>query len=669
MNINNRPRFIIVTLLAGFIWLLAGSSPALASPPTFQWIKTFDNSGCEMAQLEDGSVIMVSGEDVTQVDIFGNTVWKKTFADTFINNLCIDKKQGIVLLTRCSLIGLDSYGNQLWEKNLPESIKSNDDEPTRICVTRDGGYILCKMKGDRPLLVKLNEQGDQEWSSIIDFSTELSKGKNTSREITGLIASRTGGYIIIGNKITEVETRPDPISNITYSSYRDGFILKTDAAGHKKSELALDRKGHIPADSVLETVSGDLVVGGSLEVNQNLNQVCLLNINNNGKIEWKTTWPFQSYSDYVCTVDYIGKARDSGYLILAGPEILKVDKNGKKEWAVTTPEINDTITETAKGYLVAGCDFRPPGIYKGIICKLSKNSEEIRSEDIDELPSDEKQTYLINRLNLQISQLNQYIDDVKQGRITTKQRKKIDDEIAEFEKTTDKIQLELKLQLVGVRDWLWPKYWDLKPEYEILAESKIDKHLFLPDVLQKKYGNTHKVSGAKFDGIIVSKNGYQYNLDLGNVKKYTIKDDRIEIVTNKKTYFVSNYDEAFSTSVGLGMYIGEYEYVFDTHRFKKPVDGDLILVNDVIRYLLDQPKRTSLKYKDLVITRESKGVYNVTILRGKEIDTMPGWTREGYTVYTKGPNVVQYDILTDNGYINDHKAILMYDSYTYKVTF
>lgn len=690
---NQKLKLLIVVLLAGCLLITQNSLANSTDPPMFDWLnKVFVNlyGGINMIQMKDGSTICIGDISAEKMDSSGNIVWEKQLSNTrssgfSLKDVCLAKDGGYVFLAvystsvndKAYLIKLDNAGNQLWDRTLSgNKTGENTDKLIKICDIEDGGFILggTTNPGNGVSILRTNAQGDSVWSYTYK--------KDKPLEITGLLQTSDGGYIIIGNSLTEYYKPVAPWGGVG-GTYRDGFILKVDKIGQKEWESAWNESLHTSANYIHETGDGGFIIGGGIAVNDEKKQAYLLKLNQDGTAKWNKVLP----SEESIIVTYIKQASDNGFLVLAGPVIFKVDQNGDEEWKKTSFGHNMSIMEAPDGYLTVGVDSKPPGIYYFTAHKLSWDTKTILQRNYNQLNNQAKVGYILNLYDLQISKLEKNVDKFKKLKMTAQDKAKINQELSAFEKTVEKMQRELESTAAFevLVDYLYKSchpfstiYWDLKLQYSILAETQVDKHIYIPDELQKRYGNKNKVSGKKMDGIVVTKVNSFYNLDLRNVKKYTITDNRIDIVTKNKTYFLrTDLAQQFPTYVGLGISLENYKYVFNTSGFKKPVANDWILINDVIRYLMDQPKKKSLKYKDLVITKEKGEIYNIKISRvyngPNDQYFMPGgaWNSSSnyFGITTKTPAVTYFISMADSleSIINGPNAVVKFKDCTYKV--
>lgn len=672
----------VLLLLVACLFMTKTAFADQAAPPVYNWLNRVyleDAGGTKIIQLADGSALTTDSYSAFKLNSLGEIEWKKQFIDSglagyVLKDLCPVKAGGYVALAvygtdvrNVRLITLDSLGNRLSDKPLVgHKTGENTIELSIIRETEDGGFILggSTTPENGVAFLKVDAQGDKEW--LAAFKADR------PQQITGLLPTNAGSCVVIGNSLTEY-TKPAGDGCYIGGAYRDGFILKLDQTGQVEWKTHLNEANHTSVECIQETGDNGFIIGGGMNVTDDKSQAYLLTLNGDGTIKWRKTIP----SEASVRTSYVKLSGGNSCIVLAGPLIFKVDQNGNIVWEKTTVASNSSVIETPDGYLVVGSESKPPGIYFFHAIKLSLDTPAMLQRNYPQLSAGSKAGYILNLYDAQASRLKQNLEKIKRSKMTVKDKAYIDRELAAFDKT---VTLQRNMEASGSSALLLEYLYrspagslsELRLQYNIQAEVQVDKHLYISNELQRRFGNKSKVAGVKMDGIIVWKNKSFYTLDLRNVSKYTITANRIEIVTNKKTYFLrTDYAERFPTYAGLGLKQGNMTYVFDTSKLKKPVVNDWIKINDVVKFLVIQPKRKNVKYKDLTITKEKGEVYTVKIARvyngPNHQYILPGTYLD---VTTKAP-AVTYSLDTADSAganISDPTAVVKFKGCTIKIT-
>ena len=172
--------------------------------------------------------------------------------------------------------------------------------------TDDGGYIVVGGSNDVSM-IKLDSEGNKEWSQTFDGSEGLS-----------VDATIDGGYIITGE---------------ANSTNGDVLLIKTDSNGNVEWNKTFD--GHF-GGSVRQTVDGGFIVAGMSYIDpdeQYYRYFLLLKTDSEGNEEWSNTYA-DDESEGANSLDITS---DGGY-IMSGTAtddlwLVKADSNGEEEWA------------------------------------------------------------------------------------------------------------------------------------------------------------------------------------------------------------------------------------------------------------------------------------------------------------------------------------------------
>lgn len=149
-----------------------------ANSPTV-WVKelgTFDLGRTRsLIQTFDGGYAVVGGKDggflLMKLDGKGNMEWEKTYGteaefDSFANDILQTDDGGFMLAGNafilgnefnCSVIKVDGEGHVDWVRDYGSLVNS-------AVASKDGGYLLTMKSPSGGLILKINVEGDIEWS-------------------------------------------------------------------------------------------------------------------------------------------------------------------------------------------------------------------------------------------------------------------------------------------------------------------------------------------------------------------------------------------------------------------------------------------------------------------------------------------------------------------------
>ena len=259
-----------------------------------------------------------------------------------------------------------------WEKTFFDGV--SDQKGGAFCInqTADDGYVfLCHAVSDIDFFMKIDENGDEEWTQ---------EQFDALHDFNYLAKTNDGGFIITGGIDTSGRGDDDRIHltklneygnlqwntvfqqmHTGYPSYVSetndgGYIILSRSLIKTNSQGVLDWEKDIDADAVFHTNDGGYIISDSDS---------LIKINSNGNVEWEKhafikPTPFTEYN-----FNSIEQTTDGGY-ILGGSvgekpnyELLlaKVDANGNVEWEKTYG--GDSDGEFAQqtsdgGYIIIG---------------------------------------------------------------------------------------------------------------------------------------------------------------------------------------------------------------------------------------------------------------------------------------------------------------------------
>ncbi len=275
-----------------------------------------------------------------KTDSEGNMEWERNFGDDR-NNLCVNvqitSNEGYILCGTTGfgtddsdifIVKTDSKGLVEWEKTYGGSQAESGGS---IKQTRDRGYIICGETssfgaGESDIyLIKINSKGEKEWEKTYG-------GPSRDWGHTVQLTS-DGGYIIGCNTASYGQGKLDV------------YLIKTDIKGNKewdKTYGGTEDEYIWGTEGLIQTKDeGYIFCALSESYGEGMNDFYILKISSSGKIEWQKTFGGTKEDGPLSIL----QTQDSGYLICgytksfgAGDRdvyLIKIDKNGKKEWEKT----------------------------------------------------------------------------------------------------------------------------------------------------------------------------------------------------------------------------------------------------------------------------------------------------------------------------------------------
>tara|TARA_B100002052_G_scaffold152202_1_gene138838 strand:- start:151 stop:1473 length:1323 start_codon:yes stop_codon:yes gene_type:complete len=283
--------------------------------------------GTSAKQVQDGGYIVCGGTHFTQSVLFGMTP----------SDICIFKT--------------DSNGEEQWSKTFGSEYW---DFGKSIQQTTNGGYVIAGyingfgMGGGNAYLLKVDENGEEQWSQIFDFGIAESVQQTTD-----------GGYIITGYDSSDI------------------YLVKTDENGEQQWSQTFGESFNDRAMFVQQTTDGGYVITGCTSVINSLGNatkdIYLTKITANGEQQWSQTFGGPGNDKAHC----IQQTADGGYIITGEDEegvynpgndfwtensdlyLIKTNELGQEEWAQRFGEAgNDcgrSVQQTSDGgYIIAG---------------------------------------------------------------------------------------------------------------------------------------------------------------------------------------------------------------------------------------------------------------------------------------------------------------------------
>ena len=306
--------------------------------------------GTSAKEVQDGGYIVCGGTHFTQSVLFGMTP----------SDICIFKT--------------DTNGEEEWSKTFGSEYW---DFGKSIQQTTDGGYVIAGyvngfgMGGGNAYLLKVDENGEEQWSQIFDFGIAESVQQTTD-----------GGYIITGYDSSDI------------------YLLKTDENGEQQWSQTFGESFNDRAMFVQQTTDGGYIITGCTSVINSLGNsatdIYLAKINANGKQQWSQTFGGPGNDKAHC----VKQTTDGGYIITGEDEediynpgndfwvansdmyLIKTNELGQEEWFQRFGEAgNDcgrSVQQTSDGgYIIAG--YLTPGKNQNsniYLLKTNDNGEE-----------------------------------------------------------------------------------------------------------------------------------------------------------------------------------------------------------------------------------------------------------------------------------------------------
>jgi len=194
------------------------------------WSKHFNRNGHFqfIKELPSGDLLAgfnmdTAGAAVARLDANGNFLWCKSYMrPTGSVNACVvesDSSFVIQGITESSdqtmfMMKLNGTGDVLWCRGYSSGYPWNSDYPLRLIGTSDNNYALIAINGGRPMLMKVDMNGDTLWTRSYGIP-------GYGYETGDLLESMSGGFLFSGIIIGDL---PDMNTGLP-------FIYKTDSLG------------------------------------------------------------------------------------------------------------------------------------------------------------------------------------------------------------------------------------------------------------------------------------------------------------------------------------------------------------------------------------------------------------------------------------------------------
>jgi len=243
------------------------------------WAESFDGNGSghvhSIIQTSDGGYALHTNRGIIKTDANGNEIWNKCLPGSEREQSIVQTYDGgYLLVAGTSLVKTDANGNIEWKRSLYDfhslsEVKVSSSTLCSIIQTSDGGYAMAGhidinygtyWRGPYPLLIKLDANGDDLWSTIF-------KGKYKFC-LESLEQTLDGGYVLLIDH------------EYSYQSYYDDYsviLMKTDANGNEIWADSFSNKHAHFAHNVIQTSDG----GYALNTNHGI-----IKTDANGKKVW-----------------------------------------------------------------------------------------------------------------------------------------------------------------------------------------------------------------------------------------------------------------------------------------------------------------------------------------------------------------------------------------------
>ena len=230
------------------------------------------------------------------------------------------------------LVKLDSEGTFQWHKSIGgfDVGERNRDFAYSLTETNDGGFALAGYTWAplyylRLIMVKLNENGEYEWSKVF---------------------GSTGGNIYIGRSIIQTSDNGYAIAGYTrISNVENFYILKLDESGNFEWNTSVGGQLEERAYSIVQTSDGGYVIAGETlsysfgGLNQNM---YIVKLNHAGVLQWtRVVGGFRKERAYE-----VKQSLDGGFIVVGHTTshislsanrvyVVKLNPDGELMWSKT----------------------------------------------------------------------------------------------------------------------------------------------------------------------------------------------------------------------------------------------------------------------------------------------------------------------------------------------
>ena len=242
--------------------------------------------------------------------------------------------------TALGVVKLSNNGDLIWEKELPVIGSSLNKYVKDLIVTSNNDIIilrndnLASVIGTRPVLTKLNNNGDLIWEkSYVNYPSP--EYPHSAIELA------SGDFLIL------VTSTPDTLSGIS-SSTSNPSLIKVNADGDQLwyKFYPEGEKKTFYDNSILETNDGGIVLGGTIHYSNNGQSpdFSLQKLDSIGNIEWEKTYG-RSKSDWIRRLFL---ADDQGFYLTGTTRDLN---NKSHPYIVKTDSLGNLFSNSLEGIL------------------------------------------------------------------------------------------------------------------------------------------------------------------------------------------------------------------------------------------------------------------------------------------------------------------------------
>jgi hypothetical protein len=234
------------------------------------------------------------------------------------------------------LIRTNTQGDTLWTKSISLS-DTTDTDAFCLTLTNDGDYVISGSISSVGLLMKLDDDGNQQWLQTYD------------ERILGHLNASDGGYVII-----------------TY-----GGIMKTDSYGNKLWGNLLETSLNLSDVGFAYTTDGGVVIVGSTPWPEY--DPILIKTDVFGNEEWSIILSTENFEG-----GYVQQTSDGGFVISGclgnsveyTTHIVKTDEYGNQQWSksyISGGQLGEVQQTTDGGYVSCGSFVSIFGDTEGIV--------------------------------------------------------------------------------------------------------------------------------------------------------------------------------------------------------------------------------------------------------------------------------------------------------------
>lgn len=282
---------------------------------------------------------------------------------------------GATLLDTIWILKLDNSGNITWQKSYGGSGFSRDC-PTCIQQTSDGGYIVAGYTGSFGVgihdawILKLTNSGDVVWQKTY--------GGIYDDFFHSIIQTADEGYIAVGQ--TDSFT--------AYDDYQF-WVVKLDNIGNINwQKMYRESDGEIT--SILQTSDGGYMIVGNTETDEDYGweDIWILKLDSYGNVGWHKTIGGSRTDITGRSSDAFQETTDGGYIIAGSSDsfgsgdfdswLIKLDGAGNILWQKTYGAYGtNAVQQTSDGgYVMAGDSYQPYGSVPAFwVLKLDGNGD------------------------------------------------------------------------------------------------------------------------------------------------------------------------------------------------------------------------------------------------------------------------------------------------------